>query len=409
MGISYTPVSPSQVLSAHRTAVPIDHPDGSITLSKFADLPAFRFLILKYGFLHHENPNSNHTYTLINLVFSNYAVVYVYKDGMRVPHRNQYPTWGSGYTHEMRTANSANDHLLVRWSSGSSTLIGNEAVDLNAYGYLYGMSISGSTFKVYRAWVTAFTMCSQTPKITITDTTYASGYTGVGYTTGNALTHPDVTTIFLPSTCSTVPQPTAVIEYQITGSGKDNDPFKPDMPQDLVEVDPSTLPPNEASAVMLNRKGPNGLPLVDRLAVSWGAIDMRSDSSGKSISPTALVAVYSSDVNKVSKHIDHAKGKRLAIYTGPFDYIKVKEIYNTHKKNMDFLITENELAYHLIGTENLEVKSVADFYEREVLNLGRIDPAKIYNFDSDVDNWIYKAKIYNDDEAEFKLKKVKKS
>jgi hypothetical protein len=72
------------------------------------------------------------------------------------------------------------------------------------------------------------------------------------------------------------------------------------------------------------------------------------------------------------------------------------------------LITENELTYQLIGAEELEVKSIADFYEREVVNLKRIDPAKIVDFDQTIDMWIAKAQQHNKHDDAERLKNIKK-
>ena len=105
----------------------------------------FMDIALATGFdlLHHENPISDITLSLINLTVTDYAFITIARDGMRIPVRNQYPTWGSGYTYEMNLSRWT-DHLLVRWSRGSVTFIGSEAVDLADYHYLFGLSVSGS-------------------------------------------------------------------------------------------------------------------------------------------------------------------------------------------------------------------------------------------------------------------------
>ena len=399
---------PDLVLDYHRLRTPIDHPDDSITRLKLSEsnFNTFWFLALKYGFYHHENPVSDHTYTLINKVFVDFSAIYVYRDGMRVPIRHQYPTWNNTYAHELSISLSTLDHSLSKWIAGSITRVGAEAVDLSNYNYLFGIDVVGSTFKLYRSWVNAYTISSATPKVVITDTTYTSGYTGIGHTYGSEHARP-VIAVFMPPFSTPMPSALAVVEYPVTGSGKPEDPIRPDMPQELVEIDPRSLPPDEASAVQHNPKGSNGMPLVNRLAITWGAIDYRNE-------PTMVVAIYPSAPSyirgdSINRHISYARGKGLLAHAGPFTLDRARDVYGRLKAmRNDMLITVNELAYQLIGTDELEVDAVADFYEREVINLGRIDPSKIPNFDAIIDMWINRSISLKRKNALNKLLLVKK-
>lgn len=170
-----------------------------------------------YDIFHHENPFDDITLSLINLTVTDYAFITIARDGMRIPVRNQYPTWGDGYTYEMAVSLWASDHQLVRWSRGSVTTIGAEAVDLPDYYYLFGLSVSGSTFKAYRAWVTAKSIASQTARFTVTDTNYASGYPGIGFVRDRHQ-HYLTMTYFLPP-FSQAPQAVALSASVITISG----------------------------------------------------------------------------------------------------------------------------------------------------------------------------------------------
>jgi hypothetical protein len=60
----------------------------------------------------------------------------------------------------------------------------------------------------------------------------------------------------------------------------------------------------------------------------------------------------------------------LTVYK-PRDYSYL-DFYRREKEKRGWLITENELAYQLFGREDLELKAVADFYWREVVELSRL-------------------------------------
>jgi len=340
-----------------------------------------------YDIFHHENPVSDITLTLINLTVTDYAFITIARDGMRIPVRNQYPTWNSGYSYEMDVSRRP-DLVLVRWFRGLYAFIGAEAVDLFDYYYLFGLSVSGSTFKAYRAWVTAKSIASQTARFTVTDTNYASGYPGIGFVRDRHQ-HYLTMTYFLPP-FSQAPQAVALIEYEVVGDRSAQDPYRPVFPTQMVEYDPSGLPWDLREGLMMNPKGASRKPLVDALSITWGAVDFRVDSSGKPVAPTVLVAVFDQRSDRVVRHINHARGRNKHVYKAPFD-TKLHYIYVTERRDRDWLITENELAYQLLGREDLEVVAVADFYEREVVNLRRIDPSKIDGFDFLMDFWAERA------------------
>ena len=309
---------------------------------------------------------------------------------------NNANTYKLGYN----SADPTMDFEMFKAVNGTATRIGYEAIDLPANrSYLMRFSVSGSTLKGFRDDLT-------TPKISVTDTTFASG----GFGAGGAWNQPFRAFAFayiLKAPTSSIPSSQAVVEYPVIGKGTSDDPIRPNMPEELVEIDPRALPPDEANAVQANPKGPNGLPMVNRLAVTWGAIDYKGG-------PTMVVAIYPSTPSYVRKdnvlrHIEFARGKNLFVDTGPFTLDRVRDLYRKLKTiNRDMLITDNELAYQLIGAEELEIDAAADFYEREVINLRRIDPAKIVDFDKTIDMWLERGKRFKRDKALEKLSKVKK-
>jgi hypothetical protein len=425
---------PDIVLDYHRLKTPIDHPDSSVTKSKLSvdifDM-TFSMWAWKSGFdvLHHENPNSDHTYTLMNFATTDYGYIVIAIDGMRMAVRCQYPTWGSLYTHEMITGNSASDHVFVVWVNGSGTRIGTESVDLSAYHYLYALSVSGSSFKAYRRWVTAKNVAAQTPKFTVTNTQWASGYYGLGFVRGtHQFYYPDA---YYTKPWSTSTQPLAVVELPVTGSGTTEDLYRPALAQELVEIDPTD--PTIPDFLKLEKRKYDALKSrgftdeeirlllgyipqhqVDRLAVTWGSIDFRVDpATGRPIASTFLVAVYPSAPeyvrrDNVLKQIEHARSKGLRVYTPPFDMSNVREIHAKEKRDRDWLITENELAYQILGFEELEVDAVADFYERELINLGRIKNVRPEILDETLAMWEERAKRLKRDRALEKLRKARR-
>lgn len=342
---------------------------------------------------------TDHIAELVNDIFTDKAIEGWGRDGTRWQARINKT--GNGYSFEIVTAISARDFLIVRWSSGSSTQIGYEAVDLSDKWYLLKMSVGGSTLKWYRDDLT-------TPKVTVTDTTYASGYFGVGVTTGtSSMLSVVALSSILRAPSSSLPQPSAIVEYPVVGSGKPEDPIRPDMPQELVEVDPGTLPPEEAQAVLFNPKGPNGLPQVDRLAVTWGAIDYKGE-------PTMITAIYGGSPSylrpdRIQRHMEHARRKNLLAETIKPDPAYVRDLHRRLAKDRkDMLITENELMYQLLGYEELEVDAVADFYERELVNLKRIKDVPGWALERTLEIWERLAEKYKRSNALVKLRRVRR-
>jgi len=288
------------------------------------------------------------------------------------------------------------DFSLRKVSAGVDTILGTEAVDITAdRAFLVKLSISGSSLSVYRTDMT-------TAKISVTDTTHTSGKYGVGaYSIDYSF--PDYGAILEPP-ASSLPKVIATVEYQVKGSGKVDDPIRPAMPEELVEVSEADVTPEEWIALQANPKGPNGLPLVNKLAVSFGAIDYKGE-------PTMVCAIYGSSpsyvrTDTISRHVEAQRAKAKISLTPPFDIGEIHRRLRTLKPEM--LITENELAYQLIGSEELEAEAIADFYEREVLNLRRIEPAKIPDFDQILQRWAKLAEKHKRHSAKEKIDRIRR-
>jgi hypothetical protein len=368
---------PEIILDVHRFRTPIDHPDRSIIPAKLdASLPGkivpWYLMASMYDILHHENPNADHTYTLINATFADLAYIVISIDGMRMPIRNQYPTWGSGYVHAMYTGATTQDHLLYRYGAGTATTLGYEAVDLSAYHYLFGISVSGSSFKCYRGWVTAKTISSVTPRFTVTDTTYASGYWGVGFVRGGHQHYHQVA-YFTPSFSEGV-KALYIVEVEVTGSGKPYDPYRPLLSERLVPIEDS---PELKRVEELRELGFTdeeieivfGLKpqrFIDLDAVTIGAFEFSEMMS------TNIIAIYSSnpyDDGAIGRQTDFARRRGLKVFRSPRSYEEARELYSKLRKEFThWLAGLHSFCYHVLGDMVFDILQVVDFYYGELID-----------------------------------------
>jgi len=295
---------------------------------------------------------------------------------------------------------STKDFILFKMVDGTVTELGYEAVDLNTNTfYPEKLSLLGSNIKAYRTDM-------DTPKISVTDTDLASGRFGFTlYARGYISVVFEATYLLAPSSPS--PQVNVIVEYDVIGEGTIENPIKPNMPQELVEVSKDQVTPEEWLAIQSNSKGEHGLPLIDRLSVTWGSVDYKGE-------PTMLCAIYSSSPSylredRILKHIEYAKKKNLMVIKIPRTLREVNEI---HKKitgtRREMMITVNELAYHLLGKPELEIDAVADFYERELLDLNRIKKVPTWELHRILNRWEELGKHYKRFNAIKKLAKVRR-
>jgi len=148
------------------------------------------------------------------------------------------------------------DFYLRKIVNGVLTNLSTEAVDLSAKRvYLLKLSCNGTTISAYRDDMV-------TPKLTAIDTAIASGYFGVGGDASIVEIPGTLATAKLVAPSSVPPEALAYFEVPVIGDGSEEEPFRPQMPQEIVDG-------------------------VNRLALSWSAV-IKTGRDGK---PTEYVAV----------------------------------------------------------------------------------------------------------------------
>jgi len=367
---------PDIVLDYHRLKTPIDHPDQSITRAKleyptvsvsFAYLDAIGKTVIAEAY--------RGVAILTSDSFTDKAVqtgtcgVYTHQPYGR------FNGFGNYYATSHNINMSTTDHYLIKVSAGTITGLACEAVDLvSYYGYLYMLSISGSTLKSFRSDMT-------TPKITTTDTTYASGQYGIEGGHGDTSYAPGghavgASKLLAPSSPS--PPAQAILELPIAGSGKYEDPFTPQLSQNLVEIPklsnlPDYLYEYASKYEVLKRKGftdeeirllPIAVPqyYVDLDAVTWGAFEFHPDKA------STVIVIITGDNPYQSGAIDRQKAKARRVFNVPKDYNEAVELYNQLKNDYPhWLAGVHNWCYQIFGLEEFDWLQNVDFYYGELI------------------------------------------
>jgi len=250
---------------------------------------------------------------------------------------------------------STKDHNVSVISGGTETVLGYEAVDIEKQPYLLLFSISGSTLKSYRDDLT-------TPKISVTDTTFASGKFGVETCKPFAETHiSTIGRLLAPS--SSLPRSLAIIEMD-------------QLKQNLVEISqlnniPDFLKQEAKKYEFLKAKGFTDDEIkelfgeiqthVDLASVTWGTFDHKPEHN------TMLITIttgnpYTSE-KAITEQIEHAKSKGLKVLSPPRDYSEAIEQYRQLKQEFtEWIAGKDNYAYQTLGHEGFESFQVADTY-----------------------------------------------
>jgi len=222
---------PDLVLEAHRRRIPIDHPLRSVTR------------------LHLQYPTENVEFTYLEAIGKTKALLVAGDGGFMVTNDNfsdkavrsvcggyNSILWGrlqderNFYAQALAAQFEGEDHFIAVVVDYMGKSLAVEAVDIHGNFHFIMFSISGSTLKGFRDNL-------ETPKLSATDTTFASGKFGFGVAyidasyTGRIHYNP----MLLPPS-SKVPEAVYIIESEIEGKGKQDDPIRPKLLRNLVEI-----------------------------------------------------------------------------------------------------------------------------------------------------------------------------
>jgi len=382
-------------LDSHRTASPVDHPDYSITRSKleyptvdvsFTYLSAIDKLTLGLG----NTPGwaglliATADVLVDRAVRANVSGYRCTVAGLRF-----VDAWNH-YVLIQDCSITASDNVLGKNVNGVWTYVAWEAVDLSdQLTYIYMFSISGSTIKSFRENLT-------TPKFTTTDTSLASGKVATGISW-----YYQATTTFIASrilsSASPSPSAVAVLEVNLEGSGKPEDPYRPSLSRNLAEVSSLTGLPDflyvEAKKYnILISKGftEDEMRLVfgyvpqhqvDLNAVSMGTFEFHPDKA-----PTVIVTVFSDNPYQAGA-IDRQKGKAKRVFSVPKDYSEAVTLYKRLVKDYPhWLAGKDNFVYQVLGLEVFDHFQNVDFYYGELLEhkthynqLKQVNPKEVEN------------------------------
>jgi hypothetical protein len=277
------------------------------------------------------------------------------------------------YYTQIVTESAADDHQIRKFIGGSETLLGREAVDLTAGDpERFIHSNSGSTLKSFRGYVT-------TPQITVTDTALASGYFGFATRHDRAVQNIGLAWLRAPSTPA--PPALAVLEVEVEGSGVVEDPYRPLLNKNLVEIAqleglPSFLYQEAKRYEILKNKGftDDEIKLllgyipqhqVDLGAVTWGAFEFSKDS------PTNIIVITGDNPYQqgvIQRHVELARSKNLKLLDPPRNYGEAVAQYQQLRRDYIYwLAGKDNYAYQVLGLEELDLFQIVDFYSGELI------------------------------------------
>jgi hypothetical protein len=379
---------PDLVLEYHRLKTPIDHPDLSVTRVKL-EYPTADVSFAYLSAINKVVGVTRYTWSFWVATRDSFTDKAVFQMGQV----NQWPVNGGRivdrsdyYEHAINTGASAADHFLRKQVGSTTTTLATEAVDLDSSGEGMRLSISGSTLKGSRWLQTApldpLSLPTPTATVSATDTSFASGLYGFFplreyYPHGGT----DGTIAYLLAPASPLPPALLVLEAEAEGSGSGDDPLRPALGKDLVEVSqlaglPDFLYREAKRYEILRAKGFADEEMrlvfgyvpqhqVDLDAVTWGAFEFSEKS------PTNIIVVTGDNPYKqgaIQRQADYAKKKGLRVFDPPRNYGEAVALYS--KLRGDFphwLAGKDSMAYHALGWEELDAFQNVDFYYGELL------------------------------------------
>jgi hypothetical protein len=306
-------------------------------------------------------------------VFADKAVESPLRDAGSIVARDQLDT-RNAYRAAITIGHSASDFYIQKLIAGTMIGLGSEAVDLSDIFYPCKFSLSGSTLKGYR-------IDMDTPKITVTDTSFASGYFGAGHFDGAGRSVLAMTGAVLRPSSTTLPPALTIIEVEVEGGGAPEDPYRPSLSKNLVEIQSlqglsSFLYQEAKKYEVLRAKGftddeikllLGSIPQhqIDLNAVTWGAFEFNEKS------PTNIIIVTGDNPYQqgaIQKHIELARSKNLKTLRPPRNYGEAVAQFNQLKRDYPhWLAGKDNYVYQVLGLEELDLFQDVDFYHGELI------------------------------------------
>jgi hypothetical protein len=373
---------PDVVLDYHRLCTPIDHPDLSVTRSKLE--------LTSDNLLYHLIKGSAKLIWMDDNYYVAVAFPDIYADKAFRSMQMAPPSYifsgvlairmgsfmyNQDYEQVLQSPNTAHDHWAARWQNGTRTELGYEAVDLTNY-YMYTMkfSASGSTFKCFRTNM-------DTPRFTFTDTVFASGYIGLYSELYQGNTLPVSTAYaYLEAPASASPRAMAVVEVQVEGSGRRDEPFRPSLRRNLADILrleglPDFLYQEAKKYQVLRSRGFTDEEIqllfghmpqyqVDLDSVTCGTFEFHPDKAD-----TVITTIFGDNPYKTGA-VERQKVKAERVFNVPEDYGEAVALYNQLRKDYPhWLAGKDNFAYQVLGLEIFDFFQNIDFYYGELIEL----------------------------------------
>jgi len=376
---------PDIVLDYHRLKTPIDHPDLSVTRGKL-EYPTVDVNFAYLAMINKVVYGSENVYGYTVLTrdrFTDKAVWAGVQVNAASTITGRYQDRNNLYLAQLNPVNSASDHLLIKISAGTRTTLATEAIDIDNSGRGLAIVCSGSVIKSLRYEVSTYLdpLALPTPNATIsaTDTSFASGLYGFrplrdNYPHGGS----ESGSAWLKAPLSPSPPAQTILELNVEGSGKPEDPFRPAMSKNLVPISrltglPDFLYMDAKKYEILKAKGFTDDEIIylisDRIqthvdldSVTWGAFELNPDKAS-----TVIVTIIGDNPYSAGA-IDRQKSKAKRVFTPPKSYDEAVSLYNTLVKDYPhWLAGKDNFAYECLGLEVFDYLQNVDFYYGELI------------------------------------------
>jgi hypothetical protein len=346
------------------TRTKLEYPTTDVSLAYLVAINMFRYVTTGIDHVGIVTIDAFTDKAIEGICFDTQKALYARSDG--VPRSNTYVLI---IDHTQTTG----DFYIMRWRNGLPAIIGSEAIDLGiAYHTACKLSCLGSSLKAYRIDMAI-------PRISVTDTALASGYFGTVSIHSKIPALPLADYLRAPS--SPAPPALATIELEVEGDGTPENPYKPRLQTNLVEITsleglPSFLYQEAKKYEILKNKGftEDEMKLllgyipqykVNLGAVTWGAFGFSEES------PTNIVIITEDNPYQqgaIQRQAELARSRNLRVLDPPRNYGEAVAQYNQLKRDYPhWLVGKDNYAYQVLGWEELDLFQNVDFYYGELI------------------------------------------